>query len=163
MAATTKDDLLALCAKEYDKLEMILDRVGPDMALVKDGHDTSIKDVVGHRSHWVDLFLGWYADGLAGRAVFFPAEGYTWKDLKRYNADLRARQGDLGWDEAREGLRQAHSRLVGFLTERTEHDLYGGPMAGANNQWTPGRWAEAAGPSHCRSAAKYVRARMRTG
>jgi len=30
-------------------------------------------------------------------------------------------------------------------------------MQGANNDWTTGRWAEAAGPSHYRSAAKFIR------
>jgi hypothetical protein len=31
-------------------------------------------------------------------------------------------------------------------------------MKGGGNKWTTGRWAEASGASHYRSAAKYVRA-----
>ena len=163
MAATTKDELLAICQKEFDKLDGLLDRVESNESRVKDADDTSIKDIVAHRAHWIDLFLGWYEDGQAGEPVFFPAEGYKWNDLKRYNADLRTRQADLGWNEARAALEQAHIKLTGFVSSRSENDLYGGPMAGANNEWTPGRWAEAAGPSHYRSAAKYVRTRLRNG
>lgn len=161
MAATNRDDLLAVADKEFGKLTKLLDQVDPDHALVRDDDDVSIKDIVGHRAHWVELYFGWLEDGLAGREVFFPAEGYKWNELKRYNADLRSSQADLGWDAVRTMLADAHNRLRGFIADSTDEDLYSGPMAGANNDWTPGRWAEAAGPSHYRSASKYVRARLR--
>lgn len=162
MAATTKDELLAVAKKEFDKLEKLLAQVDEQTALVKDEDDTSIKDVVGHRAHWISLFVGWYHDGLDGKEVFFPAEGYKWNDLKRYNAALRAEQADLDWATTCCDLRHEHNELIELIELRSDGDLYGGPMAGANNQWTPGRWAEAAGPSHYRSAAKYIRGRLKT-
>ena len=161
MPAHSKAELLAVAVREFDKLQRIASDIGPAEAAVKDGDDTSIKDIVAHRAHWIELFLGWYADGQAGREVFFPAAGYKWNELKRYNADLRARQGGLGWDQTRNMLREAHGALVQFLEALSDEDLYGGPMKGARNDWTPGRWAEAAGPSHYRSAAKYIRSRLK--
>lgn len=160
-AATTKPDLLAVTAKEHAKLATLIAPIEAATALARDADDTSIKDVIAHRAHWIELFLGWYADGQAGKPVHFPAEGYKWNDLKRYNADLRARQSDLDWDAACTMLNDAHKRLTTFLKARSNAELYGGPMKGANNAWTPGRWAEAAGPSHYRSAAKYIRARLK--
>ncbi len=162
-AAATKEELAAVTAEEYDKLSRLLESVDPEQALAKDDEDTSIKDTVAHRAHWIGLFLGWYHDGLAGKDVHFPAEGYKWNELKRYNGDLRAQQADLGWSEARAGLAQAHLELTNFIATTNDADLYGGPMVGANNKWTPGRWAEAAGPSHYRSAGKYIRSRLRAG
>ena len=162
MPAQSKADLSALAVGEFEKLERMLVKISPAEALAKDGEDTSIKDVVAHRAHWIDLFLGWYAEGQAGRAVSFPAAGYKWNELKRYNADLRARQSDLGWDQARDMLRRAHGTLVRFLEGLSDDDLYGAPMKGARNAWTTGRWAEAAGPSHYRSATKYIRLRLKT-
>lgn len=161
MATGNKDELVEITHKEFAKLSQILDRIDDEQALVKDDEDTSIKDVIGHRAHWIDLFLGWYADGLAGRKVYFPAEGYKWNDLKRYNAELRAEQANLGWSNVRAMLEANHRKLTSFMEDTSEDDLYGGPMKGANNQWTPGRWAEAAGPSHYRSATKYIRARLK--
>ncbi len=161
MPATTKAALLDVTQGEFAKLDRLIDGIGERAALAKDDDDTSIKDVVAHRAHWIALFRGWYEDGLAGRPVFFPAEGYKWNELKRYNADLRDRQAGLSWDEARVQLRAAHTELIAFLTAASDRSLYGGAMVGANNHWTPGRWAEAAGASHYRSAAKYIRARMR--
>lgn len=161
MAANNKTELLGIANKEYGKLASLLEQVDGRFALVKDAEETSIKDIVGHRAHWIALFLGWYADGQAGKEVFFPAKGYKWNALKSYNADLRAQQVDLGWQAARSLLAENHDKLIGFIKGHSDEALYGGPMKGANNLWTAGRWAEAAGPSHYRSASKYIRARIK--
>lgn len=160
-AATSKEDLIAVTDKEYAKLQKLLSEMQDDLALQKDEDDTSIKDVIGHRAHWIELFLGWYADGQAGKEVFFPAKGYKWNELKKYNANLRAQQANLSWSDAKALLKNNHEKLREFMVSHSDQQLYGGPMKGANNDWTPGRWAEAAGPSHYRSAAKYIRARLR--
>lgn len=160
-AATNRSDLRATTIKEYDKLQKLLSSVDEDHAFAP--HDsTCIKDVIGHRAHWTALFLGWYADGQAGKTVHFPAEGYKWNDLKRYNADLRKAQAGMSWDDTLAMLQDTHHQLVAFIDTHSEDDLYGAPMQGANNKWTTGRWAEATGSSHYRSAAKYVRAAIRS-
>lgn len=161
MAETTKSELLDVTRKEFAKLEKLIDGIEPDVAMEKRDEDTSIKDVIAHRAHWIDLFLGWYADGLAGKEVYFPAKGYKWNDLKRYNSELRQRQSDLDWPGAVAMLKARYLTLVEFITERSDTELYGGPMKGARNAWTSGRWAEAAGPSHFRSASKYVRSALK--
>jgi len=162
MPATSKSGLLPVALKEFEKLEKALDKVPDQLRLEKDGDGTSLKDIVGHRAHWIGLFLGWYRDGLAGKEVHFPAEGYKWSELRRYNADLRASQADLGWEKARSLLKEKHADLIALIKETSDEDLYDHPMAGAKNDWTAGRWAEAAGPSHYRSATKYIRQRLRT-
>lgn len=93
MPATTKAELQAVTAREYDKLTKLIAPIDDATALRKREEETSIKDVIGHRAHWIALFLGWYRDGQTGKTVHFPAEGYKWNDLKRYNADLRAPGG----------------------------------------------------------------------
>ena len=125
-------------------------------------HDeTTIKDVIGHRAHWTEIFFGWYADGQAGKPVYMPAKGYKWNELKRYNADLRASQANLSWEDVQKMLQDSYDRLIDFIDTHDDAALYGGPMKGANNKWTTGRFAEASGPSHYRSAAKYARAVIR--
>ncbi|MFQ6547776.1 ClbS/DfsB family four-helix bundle protein [Aestuariibius sp. 2305UL40-4] len=161
MPAITKKDLLTLSEKEYAKLSKLIAVIPEDAALVKDEDDTSIKDVIAHRAHWIDLFLGWEADGRAGKTVHFPAEGYKWNDLKRYNADLRQKQAGLDWNAAKSMLDDRYKLLMERIESLSEKALYGGPMPGAKNNWTAGRFAEASGASHFRSAGKYIRARLR--
>ncbi|MCW1950525.1 MAG: ClbS/DfsB family four-helix bundle protein [Octadecabacter sp.] len=157
-AATNKTDLLAVTQKEFSKLQTLIANIPDEQAKRKREEDTSIKDVIAHRAHWIELFLGWYRDGQAGHEVFFPAEGYKWNDLKIYNAQLRADQAGLGWHEAKDALEQGQFRLMQLIEDMSDTQLYVGPMKGANSAWTTGRWAEAAGASHYRSAAKWVRA-----
>lgn len=161
MAATDRTALLDITQKEYEKLRKLIAPLNPGFAMIKDSENTSIKDVIVHRAHWIDLFLGWYADGMAGKEVHFPAKRYKWNELKAYNAALRERQKDMEWDEALAALDARQQALMRFVQDHSEAELYGGPMQGAKNDWTPGRWAEAAGPSHFRSAAKYVRGRLK--
>lgn len=161
MPAKTKLELLAVAQKEFDKLQKLISVLPAEAALANDADDTSIKDVIAHRAHWIDLFLGWYAAGMAGKEVHFPAKGYKWSELKRYNAALRAKQASIDWDEAKTMLAKRHELLMRFIQDNDDAALYDGPMKGAKNDWTPGRWAEAAGPSHYRSAAKYVRSRLK--
>ena len=87
--------------------------------------------------------------------------GFKWSDLKALNATIREAQADLGWDEVRDLLAQRHATLLAFLDAKDDDALYGAPMPGAKNDWTTGRWAEAAGASHYRSAAKWIRAWQR--
>lgn len=161
MPAKSKQELLTVTHAEFEKLQAVLNELPAMLRLEKDEEDTSPKDIVGHRAHWIQLFLGWYLDGQAGREVHFPAKGYKWNELKRYNADLRQNQAGLSWQAARSLLDTSHAELVALLESLSEEELYGGAMKGANNNWTPGRWAEAAGPSHYRSAGKYLRQRSR--
>ena len=161
MACTDKASLIDLTIKEYAKLvNLIADLDNATAAKAVDG--TSIKDVIAHRAHWIDLFLGWYRDGSAGKDVYFPAKGYKWNELKRYNANLRKQQADLDWKAARDRLGDRHAILVRFLSEKSDAELYNAPMHGGRNNWTAGRWAEAAGPSHYRSTAKFIRSVLRS-
>ena len=160
-AATTKEDLLAVADKEYAKLQKVIDTVPPEAALTVFEDNWSIRDVLVHLAHWIDLFLGWHADGQAGKTVAFPAPGYKWNQLKAYNADFLARQADVSWEEAQTRFAQAHARWRERVAGLDQAALYAKPMKGGNNNWTTGRWAEAAGPSHYRSAAKFIRACLR--
>ena len=162
-AATTKSDLIAVTDRDYAKLQALLDRVPPESRLIADpeADGTTLRDIVGHRAHWITLFLGWYHAGQSGDPVALPAPGYKWNELRHFNADLRATQAGQNWEEARAALHDNHLLLMQFIEGLDQYALYQAPMAGGGNHWTTGRWAEAAGASHYRSAAKYIRARLR--
>ncbi len=75
-AATSKTEIIVVTEKEWAKLSALLDQVDEALATRPFDDGTTIKDTVAHRAHWIHLFLGWYADGQAGREVHFPAKGY---------------------------------------------------------------------------------------
>lgn len=152
-AATTREVLSAVADKEWTKLEALLADVPDALALAPQGDDPSIRDIVTHRAHWIGLFFQWLEEGDAAQ---MPDHEVNWNQLKLYNAGLRERYAETSWDEARDWLAREHLRLRAWIAGTDEGSLYGGPMPGGTG-WTRGRYAEAAGPSHYRSAAKYVR------
>jgi len=159
-AATTKAELLAVTEREWAKLAALMASVPDRRALCPVDGETSIWDVVAHRAHWIDLFFQWLDEGRAGGPVAMPDHGVKWSELKAYNAALRARHAGLDWAAAQAFLEDRHARLLGWMRQASEAELYGGPMPGGTG-WTTGRYAEAAGPSHYRSAAKFLRAALR--
>ncbi|WP_224813639.1 ClbS/DfsB family four-helix bundle protein [Hasllibacter sp. MH4015] len=156
-AATCRAELLAVTDKEWAKLTATLDRVSDDIAMVPLGDDPSPRDIVTHRAHWIGLFFQWLREGEAAQ---MPDHGVKWTQLKPYNTGLRAQYADMSWNEARNWLNMEHTRLRAWIAGAGDDVLYGAPMPGGTG-WTTGRYAEAAGPSHYRSAAKYVRGVLR--
>ena len=159
-AATTKAELLAVTQKEFAKLKALIWDLSARDAEVPDEDGASIKSVIGHRAHWIGLFLGWVADGRAGRPVHIPDKDVKWSDLKPYNAALRDRQAMISWEDTRSLFFEKHTQLEAMVGDMDDVALYGAPMPG-QSKWTTGRYAEASGPSHCRSAAKFIRKRLK--
>lgn len=158
MAASNKADLLSLTEKEFSKLDTLVSELSNKMALAPHPEDAiSIKDTIVHRAHWIDLFLGWYRDGKAGKEVQTPAPGYKWNQLKEYNAELRDQTRNVSWNDAKTHLTKSHKKLMRLLKSLDNKALYGPKQFDWLNNWTLGRWAEASGPSHYRSATKYIR------
>ena len=157
--AQTKVDLVGISRAEWSKLMLTLECVPDDVAERLDADGQSIKDVVAHGALAIGLVLGWYADGQAGRDG--PPKKYCALDLKFGPTTLRTWQEELSWPGTRRLLGFAHERLMGLVDELDDTALYGGPMKGANNNWSMGRWAEAAGAGHYRTTRRYISKRMK--
>ncbi|MGP1256032.1 MAG: ClbS/DfsB family four-helix bundle protein [Kiloniellales bacterium] len=163
MPATTRVELLAVTEKEYGKLMKTLEDIEADVASVPGPEEgVSIKDTVAHRAHWLDLFLGWYSDGKAGKTVQTPAPGYKWNQLKDYNEKVRQASRNETWPDILERFQGKHTELLALLNKLDETELYEPSRYGWTNDWTLGRWAEASGASHYRSANKFIRKTLRS-
>ena len=158
MAAATRADLIAITEKEFEKLQKVLDGVDKKLAVAPHPDDgITIKDTLAHRIHWIDLFFNWYEDGVAGKPVYVPAKGYKWNQLKEYNAKVREKNARMAWSTAKSRLAAAHKRLMDFIAEHNNKALYGPIKFEWQGKWPLGRWIEASGASHYRSAVKYIR------
>lgn len=160
-AATNRADLIAVTEKEYRKLRTLIDPIPENAALTPVSEGWSMRDIIAHRAHWSGLFFTWKEGGEAGDSVETPAPGYKWNQLKAYNAMVIAAARDRSWDRVRADLETAHRRMMGYLLGADDAELYTPGLYPWMNAWTLGRWAEAAGSSHYRSAAKAIRKRLR--
>lgn len=162
-AATNKTDLLAVFDKDLAKLRETLGGIDAEQACLSSVEDdTTIKGVIAHRTLWIGMFHTWYEDGIAGREVHVPAKGYKWNQLKAYNATLYAKGDVADWAELRSEFDAACDRLRAFVAAHDEADLYAAGAHAWTGKWTLGRYAEASGPSHFRSANTYILKVLRT-
>ena len=161
-AAVSKDELLAAFDRDLARLMKTLKRVDGSMASLHAADDkTTIKGVIAHRTHWIGLFFVWYEGGVAGETVRTPAPGVKWNQLKAYNAPIYEGANERPWTELLDAFEAACARLRRFIADGDDALLYTGGLYGWMNAWTIGRWAEAAGPSHFRSANAYIRKALR--
>lgn len=161
-AATNKTELLAVFDKDLAKLKKTLDAVDDETSLVSPADDdTTIRGVIAHRTHWMGMFHGWYEDGIAGREVHVPAKGYKWNQLKAYNAPLYAKGRATPWSELLSDFETACEKLRRFIADHDAADLYADGAHPWTGKWTLGRYAEASGPAHFRSANTYIRKALR--
>lgn len=161
-AATNKTDLLAVFDKDLAKLRKTLEAVDETSSCFSTPNDdTTIKGVIAHRTHWMGMFHGWYEDGIAKREVHVPAKGYKWNQLKEYNAPLYARGNETPWLDLLSDFDHACNKLRVFIESQDNALLYTSGAVSWTGKWTLGRFAEASGPSHFRSANTYIRKALR--
>ncbi|MEM9288045.1 MAG: ClbS/DfsB family four-helix bundle protein [Pseudomonadota bacterium] len=162
-AATNKTDLLATFDKDLAKLHKTLEAVDEARAaLSAPDDDTTIKGILAHRTHWMGMFHGWYEDGIAGREVHVPAKGYKWNQLKTYNAPLYAKANARSLAALISDFDAACAQLRAFIAAHDAADLYAPGAHPWTGKWTLGRYAEASGPAHFRSANSYIRKALRS-
>ena len=155
-AAQSKTEFLTVFDKELAKLERLLDTMTPEQADWSDD-DVSIKGLIAHRIHWLDLFWGWYDAGADGQAVQTPAPGVKWNQLKAYNAPIYASGQDQDWAVLKTRFLKTAASFRDRIDVLEDQELYTTHQYDWTNDWTLGRWAESSGPSHFRSAAKAIR------
>lgn len=160
-AAQNHAELLTVTKLEFAKLQTLLAGVDPGRVDRPDADGWTIREVIAHRAHWVVLFLQWRAAALAGHDVQTPAPGYKWTQLTAYNALVREQAAERDWAQVNADLSAAHARLLACLEAADDAELYTKHLYPWMNDWTLGRWAEAAGASHYRSAAKTIRKMLR--
>lgn len=157
-AATNKTDLHAVFDKDLSKLRKTLDGVDEAKALFSaPDDDTTIKGMIAHCIHWMGMFHGWYEDGVAGREVHVPAKGYKWNQLKEYNAPLCEKGNQTPWADLLSDFEAACDKLRQFIAAQEDESLYTSGAHAWTGKWTLGRFAEASGPSHFRSANTNIR------
>jgi len=157
-AAANKSDLLSVFDKDLAKLTQTLAGIDEETSQLSSPDDpTTIKGILAHRTHWMGQFHHWYEEGVAGREVHVPAKGYKWNQLKAYNAPIYAQAQRRDWETLQADFKAACTKLRTLIDALDDAELYGAGVYAWTGKWTLGRYAEASGPAHFRSAHRYIR------
>lgn len=83
----------------------------------------TVGDVLAHLHAWHVVFDGWVAQERAGSVPAFPAEGYTWDDLKSLNDAFYQAHRERPYDAVRSMLVSSHQMMLALLDTFTEEEL----------------------------------------
>jgi hypothetical protein len=82
----------------------------------------TIKDHIGHVASWHELLVAWIDLDARGMSCAIPGDGFTWKDLERFNDKLHSENQHKDYGEQLRRLIRSylmlHDRLVRQNEER---------------------------------------------
>jgi len=155
---TNKKELLEITEKELEKLKKTISQFPQEKVEIFDEKvGGSLKSIISHRTEWMKMFFIWYQDGIDKKEPQVPAPGYKWNQLKELNAKIWGRDKNKKWEEILHDFEAQSQNLLKFISSQEEEKLYTPKLFNWTNDWTLGRWVEASGSSHFRSANKYLR------
>ena len=82
-----------------------------------------VRDVLAHLHAWHVVFDGWVAQERAGSEPAYPAEGYTWDDIKSLNDAFYQAHHARPYEAIRSMLVASHRMMLALLDSFTEEEL----------------------------------------
>jgi len=136
----TRQDLTEFLMSSFSKLLRELDEAGPKVAQLRCVDDWTVKDLLAVRAWWTENVLDWIEAGRRGEALTIPAQGYTWKETPRLNADVveAGRAEPFGTICAR--LEQGFARVLATTDALDDTELFQVGVFDWAGNWPIARW-----------------------
>ncbi|MEM9364186.1 MAG: ClbS/DfsB family four-helix bundle protein [Bacteroidota bacterium] len=123
----TKDELLILSQKNYDKLNDYIDNYTLEEQLAEFNLGTmnrNIRDVLAHLHHWHLMMLDWHKVGMTGAKPDIPAKGYTWKTTPDLNKWIWEKYRKTDLKEVREMLGNSFKMVRKVIESCSNEELF---------------------------------------
>lgn len=137
---STRAELIDLTRSSFEKLRSELESAGAGLGRLHCVDDWSVKDLLVVRAWWTERVVDWIEAGRQDEAPVTPAEGYSWRETPRLNADVvRAARGD-SYAAVRTRLDRGFERAMGTIERLDDRELLDvGVFAWAGN-YPLARW-----------------------
>ena len=123
----TKNDLLELAAKNYDKLFAFIDGLSSEEQQKEFPQGTlnrNISDVLAHMHEWHNMVLDWYEVGMRGETLAIPAEGYNWRQIPELNQGIWERYRHMDLEESKRLFNKTHKAMLEIVERHTNDELF---------------------------------------
>ncbi len=160
---TTRAELFSAVTTENERLWEAVDAVPAELRSTPGAcDDLSVKDLLAHLHAWQEMALRWEREGKAGKTPSIPAEGYTFADTPRLNADIHARTKDDDWVDVCARLRETHAQLLALIGTYDDDDLFTKGRYAWTKSTSVGSYLTSATSSHYAWASKLIGAFARS-
>lgn len=123
----TKEELLSLGQKNYQKLQDLIDSYSSDQidkVFPPGTLNRNIRDAIGHLHHWHLLVLKWYKIGMNGEKPSMPEEGYTWKTTPDLNRVILAKYESYSLTKVKALLAESHAKVRALIDSHSHEELF---------------------------------------
>lgn len=121
----TKDELLSIGVKNYNKLIAFIDAMPDQNKELPQGYlNRNVRDVLGHLHHWHTMMLDWYDVGMNGGNPDMPAKGYTWRTVPDLNRVIWESFRARSLQEVSDLLDTSFLQLQSVIESHTEEELF---------------------------------------
>lgn len=154
----TKDQLLELASKNYDKLQVEITNLTPDEMTESGVVETwSVKDVLAHLTAWQQMTLSWYRIGKAGETPSTPSEKYTWREIPALNQEIYETYRDDPLDDIQRNFIASHEEAMTLIESIDDEELFTPKVYQWTRTTTVGAYFISATSSHYDWACKEIR------
>ena len=134
---TTKTDLLAAAAANYEKLNAFISELTEKELTTpfdfsgdekkKEAHwkrDKNLRDILIHLYEWHNLLLNWLQANQNGDEKPFIPEPYNWKTYGDMNVEFWKKHQSTSLDDAKEMLEKTHNEVVQKAESFSNEELF---------------------------------------
>ena len=156
--AKSKAELLESMENEYRLLKKcIADLDEREWAQSGVCHEWTAKDVMAHLVEWKMMFLGWYAEGLAGGNPSTPADDLKWSQTPQLNDRIFRKWKEVELARILHEFDSTYARMLELARSIPEEKLFQIKLYPWLRAWPLSRWIAAQTSSHYRWARTRIR------
>lgn len=145
----------------FGKLRIELDAAGPRAGSLHCVDDWSVKDLLAVRVWWTGHVAEWIEAGRHGEHPVTPAEGYSWRDTPRLNADIVRRSRRTSYRAIRAQLEQGYQRVMRIIDALSDDELLGVGVFAWAGKYPVSRWISINTARQYTTARNFVRRALR--
>ena len=122
-----KQELLQLNEANYQKLLGFIDGLSAekrDKEFPLEYMNRNIRDVLAHLHHWHLMMLRWHEEGMAGKKLAMPAEGYTWKIVPDLNRAIWISYNQTPYNEVIAAFKASYNDVRRLIEQYSDEALF---------------------------------------
>lgn len=163
--AKTKEDLLRDSVVQYDKLMTMVNGMTlkeQEAEFLFEDRDKNLRDVLAHLHEWHNMMERWYKEGVLVKGMpDVPRKCYNWRTIPEMNQVIWQEYQDVSLEETKVLLAQSHEKMLGYIEERTNEELFEKKVYPFTKSTTLGAYFVSACPSHYDWAMKKIKKQIK--
>ena len=157
----TRKELTELVTTSFAKLRTELDDGGSALAELPCVDDWSVRELLAVRAWWTERVVDWIEAGRRGEIPTTPAEGYSWKETPRLNADLVQAVRNRSYRTIRARLEHGVARVLTTIDGLDDDELLEVGVFDWAGKWPISRWISLNTARQYTTARTFIRQALR--